>query len=223
MSINNSRRVKAIIFFGPDGAGKTTQADMLVARLLESGIRCKKFWLRSPHTLAYLLWRLLFRLGKYRIEKNHVGKEFYALSLKNQYTKVIWSIVEFISIIPHILRFYMLINGGYVVIAERYVIDTIANIAYFIDDKSFVTSKMANMIARLVPKDALLIYLDADYYTIVNRRGDLAEPFTYIDIQRYTYEYYSLLFNSLKISTTRYSKEDVTRIILRYLNNYLVS
>lgn len=218
MSINNSRQVKAIIFFGPDGAGKTTQADMLLARLSESGIRCKKFWLRSPHTLAYLLWRLLFKLSKYRIEKNHVGKEFYAPSLTNQYIKVIWSIVEFISIIPHILRFYMLINGGYVVIAERYVIDTIANIAYFINEKNFVNSKIANMLVRFIPGNVVLIYLDADYDTIVKRRGSLTEPPKYIEIQRYIYEYYALLFGAPIISTTRYNKESVNRIILQYIN-----
>lgn len=46
-------------FFDPDGSGKSTQVNLLVDYYLNRGIKVRKFWLRSPHTFAYLLWRFL--------------------------------------------------------------------------------------------------------------------------------------------------------------------
>src|SRR6059036_2829154 len=132
-----SRKIpKAIIFFGPDGSGKTTQADLLVKILNEKGVRTQRMWLRSLHTLAYAISIVTMHMMK--------SKDIYELRTKfysNQFSGGIWSFIEFVSIIPLILsRFYLPLAQDHVVVAERFVIDWVVSIAYAKCDASFIDS-----------------------------------------------------------------------------------
>src|SRR2546428_11228266 len=61
----NSRNIPpAIIFFGPDGSAKTTQAALLVNEIQRRGMKTKKIWLRPPHTLAYAISIITMRFLK---------------------------------------------------------------------------------------------------------------------------------------------------------------
>src|SRR5437016_9013622 len=125
---------KLVSFFGPDGAGKSTQVRILVNRLGPAGLRVKKVWIRSPHTLAFIVSRLLFRLGLYRVAVNPFGLGAkQPLVYPQSLSKGIWAFIETISVLPLILlRVYLPLWMGYRLVAERYVVDTIVTISYFI-------------------------------------------------------------------------------------------
>jgi hypothetical protein len=229
-----------IHFFGPDGSGKSTQVKLLVRKLKSRGIRVRKCWVRSPHTLAFILWKFLVKIGFYRSVLNPFGiaVKFPAVN-RSRALKLFWSTIEFFSVLPLILRVRILMLRGYTLVAERYIFDTITTIAYFLDDRTFVRSMVSRMLLRFIPKGTAFIFLDADFETIYRRRAILAqtratsrrrffnygalpaaflEPRHFIDFQRKIYAIFASSYNALIIDTSQNSVEETSKRIRTYLN-----
>jgi energy-coupling factor transporter ATP-binding protein EcfA2 len=194
-----------IIFFGPDGSGKSTQVKLLINYLRSQKIKVKKVWIRSPHTLAYLFSRLLKKAGFYRIILTPHGVEQKMFSLPSDGAfRSFWYLLELISVKPLILlkvRFPLLL--GYTVVADRFVVDTVVNLAYYGNDVKFVQSSIANLFFRLIPKNASLIHLDSDYSTILKRRGIAVDSLSFIEFQRTAYKLINRSIQAKKINTSK--------------------
>src|SRR4030067_2536974 len=120
-----------IAFFGADGTGKSTHATLLVNNLQSHNRRVRKVWIRSPHTAAFLMANILIGVGFRRSVLNPFGieKELPAVNM-NRGIRIMWSIMELFSVMPAILfRVYIPLFLGYAVVAERYVVDHIVNVA----------------------------------------------------------------------------------------------
>ncbi|MHA1834222.1 MAG: hypothetical protein ACTSV7_09530 [Candidatus Baldrarchaeia archaeon] len=235
-----------IHFFGPDGAGKTTQVDLLVNFFKKRGVQTRKCWVRSPHTLAYILWRLFVKIGFYRIIWNPfgVGIKIPAVD-RNRALKNFWSLAEFFSVLPHIAIRKILMSRGYKIIAERYILDTITTIAFFVNDINFIRSRLARVLIRFIPKDAILIFVDADFETILQRREPLfyerirkqknpkrkrkkvriygyvpnhaIEPREFIDFQRKAYKVLATSLGAFEIYSPNLSVDETFNVILQFL------
>ncbi len=230
---------KFVAFFGPDGAGKSTQALLLIDFFRKEGFKVKQAWVRSVHTFAFLLWNVFFRLNLCRNESGlplrlHTG---FAVSYLNEspygvvspinltppiltgsLSRRIWSTIEIISIIPVVLlQVYIPRMLGYVVVAERYVVDSIVSIAYFINDEHFVNSWLAKLLLSFVPKGTLFVFVDADYETILERRGELAGPSEYTDFHRRVYSKMQKIVGAYRIDTSKYSVEESYQKVLSLL------
>src|SRR4030042_3115690 len=118
-------------FFGPDGSCKTTHVEILINAFRKEEPRVKKIWLRSPHTLAFLLWRLFVKIGFYRTVSNPFG-DFIKLPAVNhkKSLRTIWALTEFFSVLPLIIRIKFSMLRGYKCVAERYILDTTTTVAY---------------------------------------------------------------------------------------------
>lgn len=188
---------RAIIFFGPDGSGKTTQANMLVSELNRKGIRNKKLWLRSLHTLAFLI----SKVSMYVMKLNDV----YQLRTKYSHHtafRIIWYSIEFVSILPLILtRFYLPLLQGYVIVAERFVIDWVVSVAYATNNPSLVDSWFATWMMYFIPKQSVLVYIDAEYDSILSRRG-AEDSFESIEFQRTCYSKFAQKLHALQIDSS---------------------
>ena len=199
---------RAIIFFGPDGSGKTTQANMLVSELNRKGIRNKKLWLRSLHTLAFLI----SKAGMHVMKLNDV----YQLRKKYSHHtsfRIIWYIIEFVSILPLILtRFYFPLLQGNVIVAERFVIDWIVSVAYATNNPSLVDSWLANFVIYFIPKQSALVYIDAEYDSILSRRG-AEDSFESIEFQRICYSRFAQKLHALSIDSSNKSIYEVFGLI----------
>ncbi len=215
--------IALISFIGPDGAGKTTHRELINKYLCSNGVKTKLVRVRAPHTLAYLLWRLLIKLGRCRVESNHLGMKVHIPSLNGSLSKNIWALVEFVSILPHLLRIHLLIHRGYVLLADRYVIDSVATIAFFLNDKSFIHSIIARLLLRFLPRNTIIINLDADYETISKRRGYITEPRTFIDMQRYTYYSYESIFRYDVLFTENYSMQETHERVLNIIRKRCIT
>lgn len=199
---------RAIIFFGPDGSGKTTQANMLISELDRKGIRNKKLWLRSLHTLAFLISKASMHIMKL--------DDIYQLRTKySDHTafRIIWYFIEFVSILPLILtKFYLPLLQGYVIVAERFVIDWVVSIAYATNNSSLVDSWFASFVIHFIPKQSMLVYIDADYSSILSRRG-AEDSFESIEFQRMCYSKFAHRLHALQIDSSNKSICEVFTLI----------
>jgi len=238
--------IRLIHFFGPDGAGKTTQVNLLVDFLDKKGISARKIWVRSPHSVAYILWKFFDKIGFYRIVWNalDIGIKIPAVD-RNRLLKTFWCIVEFFSVLPHILRANYLMSRGHVLVAERYILDTIATVAFFVNDMNFLRTRLAGILVRLIPKGAVLIFIDASFEAILERRAPLflervrkaqnsksnsrrqliysyvpdgvVEPREFIDFQRNAYKLLARSIRAYEIYSPSLSVDETFKSILRLL------
>jgi thymidylate kinase len=199
---------RAIIFFGPDGSGKTTQANMLISELNRKGIRNKKLWLRSLHTLAFLISKVCMYMMKlddvYQLRTRYSDDTAF---------RIIWYSIEFVSILPLILtKFYLPLLEGYVIVAERFVIDWVVSVAYATNNPSLVDSWLASFMMYFIPKQSLLVYIDAEYSSILSRRS-AEDSFESIEFQRTCYSKFAQKLNALRIDTSDKSICEVFALI----------
>jgi len=210
-----------IAFFGPDGSGKSTHASLLIYHLRSHKVQTRKVWIRSPHTFAYLLSCLLVKVGFYRVVLNSFGydKKIPAVHI-NRGLKIFWSLAELISIMPVVmLRVYLPLLLGYTVVAERCIVDTIVNIAYYTKNLEFLQSRTAKILLRFIPKNAILIHLDVDYPTLVNRRGRIVEAYELIKFQKECYKKMENLLNAAYINTSCSDIKYVNNLIINLVEN----
>jgi hypothetical protein len=214
-----------IAFFGPDGTGKSTHVDLLVSHFKANKTKVKKIWIRSPHTLAYLLSRILMGIGFSKRISNPYGKQTTIPAVdKNRGLRFIWPWIELTSVIPLVLiRVYIPLHLGYTIVAERYVVDTVVTIAYFVDDLSFLHSRIARLLLHLAPKNTVFIHLDSTYSALMKRRNRLVEPYGYIRFQKIGYDAIGNSMGVKCINTSSLSINQVSSQIMAWLGTYQFS
>lgn len=210
MITTNKKVPRSIIFFGPDGSGKTTQADMLIQELRRNDIRTKKLWLRSLHTLAFIISKIaMHALG---LKTVYEFREKYS---HHRAFRTIWYAIEFVSILPLVMfRLRLPLIRGYTIVAERYVIDWIVSLSYVSRNESLLDSQLAKMALGLLPRDSLIIYIDASYEAILSR-GRNEDSFEFIEFQRRFYAQMARTLNTIVIDTSDKSLQEVHKLILQ--------
>ena len=210
-----------IAFFGPDGTGKSTHATLLFNHLQSHKNKVKKVWIRSPHTLAFLLSNFFVKIGFCRVVSNPFGKKtkLPAVDL-NRWIQFFWSAIELVSTIPVILfRVHIPLFLGHTVIAERYVVDTIVTVAYYTNNLGFLQSRTANLLLCFIPKNTVFIHLDSDYSTIMKRRGYIVEPYDFIEFQRMGYKMLESSVGAKLIDTSNISVKQTSIQIMHWLES----
>jgi len=225
---NTNLGARFIVLFGPDGAGKSTQARLLTSFLRTRGIRVRNVWIRNFHfPLAFILSKFFVRMGYFGVEPNPKrgkadpddpwGRAFSIGALPPM--KRLWGFIEFISVVPHLLLRCALPRAlGYTVIAERYTIDTVVTVAYVLQDCSFMDSFTARVLFSLIPKKAIRIYLSASYEEILARREENAHGRRFIEFHISAYDQLSTRLGAHRIPTDMFSIGETFRVIERLLS-----
>ena len=218
--------VPFISIFGPDGSGKSTHARILADYLVSKGFDVRIVWIKSFHTLAYVLSKIIEGLSPRSVVRNAQYNVIRINSMCcNRFNRLLWSLIEFISIIPLVLlRVYIPLLMGKIVITERYIVDSIASIAYALDNPEFDTGNLANIMLHFIPKEAILIHLDSDYETVKSRRLELTDPKDFFQFQRKIYDKLSKRLNAFRIDTAWRSVEETAfeirkLVAQRFTNN----
>lgn len=228
---------RVIAFFGPDGAGKTTQATLLVDFLESEGYRVKKAWVRSTHTVAYLLWMIFYKFNlcedrsgflsqmrtgfavSYLNEKDYGAVSPITMSppvLKGPFSKLVWSLIEILGILPVVVfQVYAPLITGRIVVAERFLADSVASIAYFLGDVDFDETWQASLLIKLIPRETTFIFVDADYDTIKKRRSAVAGPREYTEFHRRLYFKLASRLHAVKIDMATNSIEEGHSMVMK--------
>jgi len=172
-------RNKALIiaFYGIDGAGKTTLANLLVRVLRNKQMNVYPLRLRAHHTLMYLLIRFFFSLKGYDYKSiqgmpilhNYIVKQCFGrrrLYVPLEIVSVLaWYVIE---VLPR------RVFGGkpVVFIADRFLPDFVVMLHYTsgIDDGKLL--KIYRFLEKLISLDIIYFYVYVDPYLAVARKRE---------------------------------------------------
>lgn len=210
-----------IIFFGPDGAGKTTQVKLLTSYLKSYKFRVRNEHLRVHHTIASLLSKLFIRFGYYKTtnEKILIGAntKIFVPPTFNCIFCFIWALIEFLSVVPLVIvRFYLPLALGYIVIADRFTVDTVISIAYFLNNYHFLRGFITKLLLCFIPKGAILFYLNTDLQTLLKRRND--ETLYHIKFQRLAYNQLAKTMKFVHIDTSKHNQRETFMKVIQALS-----
>ena len=183
-------------------------------------------WIRANHILAFVLSRFFIKMGYYRIEPGPPrkvvvdgGRAFHVATLPSTERVSPW--IEVLSLVPIVLgRVFIPLLLGYAVIAERYVIDSVVTIAYTLGNNDFLHSTLCRVLLRMIPDDALLIYLRAEYSKILDRRGEDGRGPAFIEHQVREYDRVAAAMQCPVISTDNRSISDSQRLLRELISDY---
>lgn len=206
---------------GPDGSGKSTQARNIARMLTNRGFKVRFCWIRGPHSIASILSRFLIKLGYFRlIETSESSYKVFDPKLLTGLS-ALWGFIEFLSVLPWIItRMYLPLLFGRIVVADRYILDTIVYALYYVGP-SFMTV-WGKILMCMVPKNSLLICMDADTHVLQERRRN--EPLTmdYLIFQRVAYKTLAKQIDAVTIDTTNDSPTETFQDIKMYMDANLL-
>jgi thymidylate kinase len=123
-----------ILFAGPDGAGKSTVALLLKKYLERRGYRVKVVRIRGTHTFAYVL--MLFLRDVLGLKGSDI--HYYRVRMSRKLIGL-WIYLEFFSLIPLILWYYIFLRVRYIIISERSILDALIWVITSFKDLSSIT------------------------------------------------------------------------------------
>lgn len=200
-----------LVFFGPDGSGKTTIVRTLATWLSYRGFKVKISWMRGTHTISSILANLLNTFSILRGRHN----PYYGISIPLKLRRL-WQFIEFISILPIlILRFYLPAIFGRIIICDRFTPDFIIWVALTTNDPSFLDSIYAKFLLRLSGKACANIYVTADLKELLRRKQEYDVSF--IKRQLILYEKVAKMVGAFKLDTTKKTVKESFEEILKVI------
>ena len=201
-------RMPFILFFGPDGSGKTTLARYLYY-ILSRKYKVKIAWMRGTHTLASLLARLL---GLFNTFKGY-DNPYYNIRIPSK-LKRLWAGIEFISIIPIILIKYIIPSRmGYLVIGERSYPDFITWLIMTLRNPKCIRYIGVKFLISQALKARHIVYIYANLNELVRRRPYESR---YISLELAIYNILFRYLDTFKIDTSNETIHKSLKRILEY-------
>lgn len=213
----NMSKFRMVYIYGPDGAGKTTHARIAFHTLKKLGVPVVYCNLKFHHMLSYPVLRLLLRPGCsewYRGFPEPIrGKLRTPLTLLE-------SLSILVAIFFRVVVFWIF---GYVLVCERYVIDSLVTLSAFLGNKNILKGWFARAILRTIPQSSLLVQVDATINTLLERKW--YEPITprlaqYYRILYHAYTSYLRMmgFDVIIIDTSNTPINDAAKSYLKKLH-----
>ena len=98
--------------------------------------------------------------------------------LDSSFARRIWPLIEFISVLPLvILKIKLPLLLGYTVVSDRCTVDTTVSVALATRQMNFANSFLGSLLLRMVPKERVIIFLDADASIVLERKPDVINSF----------------------------------------------
>jgi len=204
--------------FGPDGVGKTTHARLLILKFMKEGYRVKRVWVKNNHTIAYLIILLLKFVSKRSVVVLPSKAILTNILAQSKLGRKLWLWIDFIGVVVKLIfSVYIFKPLGYIIIADRYLPDTIVSMIITLNEpKAMKSLPIKFIISRIIKDRTNLVMLDRSYEQIKNSR-DWVEPPTLIYHQRALYRIIAKIINAPIVSTDK-SISEVHRNVLSLLS-----
>lgn len=198
--------VMLILFFGPDGSGKSTLSRKLYQALHDER-RVLLSWMRGSHTMASLIARILSRIKAFK----GIDNPYYNIKVPRS-MRGLWAVIEFVSMLPILFFKYLLPHKfKYVVIGERSIPDFIAWVILTLNYPGYLKTLQAKFLLRIL-NTHFKIYVTASLNELVRRRNDMNR--TILLKELVIYEFLYRVLNAHKLDTTGKSIEESLNEIL---------
>jgi energy-coupling factor transporter ATP-binding protein EcfA2 len=172
---------RLICIVGPDGAGKSTQAELLIERLTDQGVDCEYRWFRFSHLLSLPVLAIARILGFSEMEELESGRAIgYHHFERSSVLSWLYPIVLLLDMIfAHISaigipRWF----SNRTIVCDRFVHDTLVGVMISTHRWSFLDSLVGRLFLRLIPADAAVIVINGDEEILRSRRDDVREDET---------------------------------------------
>ena len=167
---------KLICIIGPDGTGKTTQANLLVKYLRQQGIDCEYKWLRFHHFFSLPVLAVARLMGLSRVETLESGEMIgYHDFCKSKLISTIYSYALLIdTFVFTTLKVIILMKYfGKTIICDRFIYDTLVDLIISTQNSSLLNSNIAKHYVAIIPENCLTMALSSDEKTLRKRRENI--------------------------------------------------
>ena len=179
---------KIICFSGIDGSGKSSHARLIFKELKANGIRCKYKWLR--YTNFFSLIPLTLYHTYIRTPNSPKTQISFSSETHFQTSTVIntlWTFFQLMDALLFSARYvYLPALLGYTLILDRFIVDTLVDIAFSLKNQSLLSSKLGKLFVRIIPKNSLVMIFDVDENIAISRKNDISE-IDYLVLRRKLY------------------------------------
>jgi len=167
---------RVICLVGPDGAGKTTQARLLMEELSSRGIPCRYQWLRFRHVVSLPLLAMARLLGLSEVEELDSGRTVgYHYFWRSRFFSTLYPVLLFLDTVALYVTsvLWPLWRTDEVLVCDRYVFDTLVGLMVSTGRESIHQSPIGTLFVSLVPAGSVTLVLNADPETLRDRRDDV--------------------------------------------------
>lgn len=167
---------KLICIIGPDGTGKTTQANHLVEYLQHQGVDCEYKWLRFHHFFSLPVLAVARMMGISRVETLESGKKIgYHEFYRSKLISMIYPYVLFIDTLVFTTLKVTIPTRIFskTIVCDRSVHDTLVDLTLSTKTSGLLNTSLSKRYATIIPRNCLIIALLSDENTLRGRREDI--------------------------------------------------
>lgn len=167
---------KVISISGPDGAGKSTQAEKVLDALEDNGVDCEYRWFGAKHLFSLPLLVYARLMGLSEVEELDSGRRVgYHYFWRSQLVSTLYPILLLLdTCLYYFFRIYIpTAIHGKTIVCDRFVVDVIVRIMLSIGDEEFYRRTLGSLFLRLVPEDSLTVLLTTEPEILRERRDDV--------------------------------------------------
>lgn len=213
-----------ICFTGIDGSGKTTLASGLMGELHKMGIQMKYVW--GAHNIVFLRPLVLFMKTRSNRPKKATGRPEHYKGIRkiiqNPLLAIPYQIFVMIEYLLQILiKVRLPLITGKNVVCDRYVYDTVINLAVNLQYSQERFKTMLRCLLNLCPKPNLVIFVDLPEEIAFIRKNDIPSQ-GYLAIRR---KFYRQISKEYEMTILDGSKDivDLNHLVQYYVEKYINS
>jgi len=211
-----------IYFLAPEGSGKSTHIMLLALWLRKNGYNVRTTEIRSDNLFLEFFKKLLISMGRKEVVARPLGSKIIVpqrVIIKK--IRYLWIFMQIpVAILLSVVHVFIPLALGYMILAERYLLDTYIDILNMIRIFELKYKGVIKIVMRvllyLIPKKTMIIHLRAPYEVLLERyatRGTPAEPKQWYCFQERLDLFFNKLYNGVIINTSGRSIIETQSII----------